>query len=305
MNLDYYLEILQLWDLTLSVNTSGYNDNSKVLFVLLNKKNLEEKLHCQISSKDKDLIESFLKKTSNPAQMSNLLHGICYLDNEINVDNLIINIEFIKKISLSYFNEYAKKRVVDENTFSLLNNAASIETRFHYKKSMLCTMKKLVKADPYGYLSLFIINEILDPFPKEGQFEPRLWKQIFKNDPHQVEEYLLSKDKDDLKEIQKKRDFWRLYKYNGYEPINLKEYWYPKEKEPRFSEAAISLDDLLAIKDEIDDIKQKTRSDTPKTLLYEQDEFINLKIKLDKIPLNIKLKSELLKEVSEILRIID
>ena len=94
-NLDYYLEILQLWDKTSSFEV--VNDSAIISGILV-KENLQSKIRKGITKDDLYKIEKFLRGCKNLMRMSNLLNQYTDPDND---SLLVLDKPLLKEIQFS------------------------------------------------------------------------------------------------------------------------------------------------------------------------------------------------------------
>ncbi len=308
-NLDYYLEILKLWDEILAFDSVVSFDNRSIVLGFMSKANLRKQLEREsLANEDKEKIEKFLCLTSNPVQMSQLLEPYADPDEKDLLEDSILDVSVIKDIQRSLFYKYAEKGKVDENCLNLFLLSADIEPKtriFIWNGDASKRMRELVDIDANGYLSLFItdISTTIPPHKKySGLFVANFWKPIFNEDPNEVDRYLYDEKKNQINNIQEIRDFWELYKYNGYEPLRLNsDSFEGKEEYLTFSKAATLLQKMLKIKDQVDEINVSLINNSQSPLLNKEKRLLELEKELEQIPLNIKLKGDVHEKINELL----
>ncbi len=299
-DLDHYLEILKLWDKILDFYSAV--DNKSVILDLMSRANLRVKLGREIVTNDKEKIEKFLRLTSNPVQMSQLLDPYADPDQKVLFEDSTLDASIIKDIQRSLFYKYAKKEKVDENCLTLFLLSADLEPRtriFKWNGEASKKMRELVNIDANGYLTLFIA--VILTSPTESEFTARLWKPIFNEDPNEVDRYLYDENKNQIDNIQEIRDFWKLYKYNGYEPLQLSNNLFERKEEYlTFSKATTLLKKMLIIKDQVDEINASSINNSQNSLLNKKKRLQELEEELEKIPLYIKLNGDIRKIITEL-----
>ena len=289
-NLDYYLEILQLWD---KIPSFDVNSDSKILSGIMYKDNLQAKIRREITDNDLHKIEEFLRGARSLVRMAMLLNE--YTDPDKN-GSLILDRPLLKEIQFSYFMKYAERKKVDEDCIALFVYSANIEPRsrnFLWYETASAKLRELVDIDPQGYISAFITMD------KTYIYPPRYWKPIFQEDPEELEKYLFANDKDQLNGISDARIVWRLYKHNGYKEIQINDTrWNILNKDIHIARLGALLDGMLRIKEEVKQIKIESY-DTNESKTAKVDQLQKAQKDLDSIPLYITLKGDLSEEIDQ------
>lgn len=289
-NLDYYLEILQLWD---KIPLFDGDSDLRILSGIMYKDNLQAKIRREITDDDLHKIKEFLQGTKSSVRMSRLLSECTDPDNN---GSLILDKPLLKEIQLSYFMKYAERKKVDEDCIALFVYSANIEPKsrkFLWNENASAKLRELVDADSQGYISAFITMDETYIYPLP------YWKPIFQEDPEELEKYLFANDKDQLKGISDARIVWRLYKYNGYKEIQINDtQWMILNNDILIARLGTLLDDMLKIKEEVEQIKIES-DDTNESKTAKVDQLQKAKKNLDNIPLYITLKGDLSEEIDQ------
>ncbi len=129
-DLDHYLEILKFWDKILGFDSVVSYDNRDIMLGFMSKANLREKLRREIlTDEDKEKTEKFLRSTSNPVLMSQLLDPYADPDQKVLFEDSTLDASVIKDIQRSLFYKYAEKEKVDESCLTLFLLSADLEPR--------------------------------------------------------------------------------------------------------------------------------------------------------------------------------
>lgn len=309
-DLDYNLELLKLWDRVLAFDSVVPLDNRTIILGFMSKANLRVKLGREdLAVEDKEKIEKFLRLTSHPVQMSQLLSPFADPDEKVLLEDSILDASVVKDIQRSLFYKYTEKEKVDENCMTLFILSADLEPKtriFKWNEDASKKMRELVDIDTKGYLSLFI-TDTLTSYPSHkkysGLFVARLWKPIFNGDPNEVDRYLYEENKNQINDIQEIRNFWELYKYNGYEPLRINSDSFEKKGEYlTFSKAVALLQKILKIKEQADEIKTSLIDNSQSSFINKKNKLLELEKELGEIPLYIKLNGDVHKEIKELLQ---
>lgn len=289
-NLDYYLEILQLWD---KISSFEEVRDSAIISGIMFKGNLKVKIRREITQDDLHKIEIFLRGCKNLMRMSNLLSHYTDPDND---SPLVLEKTLLKEVQLSYFMKYAERGKVDEDCITLFVNCANIEPtsrKFLWNEKASAKLRELVDIDPQGYMSVFITNDEIYIYPS------RYWKPIFQEKPEELEKYLFAHDKDQLVGVSEARIMWKLYKNNGYKEIQISDpRWKNLDRNTLITRLGALLDKMLKIKEEVDQIEfeadEPIESENNKVSRLQE-----LKEELDAIPLYVTLNGDLSRDIDQ------
>ncbi|WP_352421863.1 P-loop NTPase fold protein [Proteiniphilum sp.] len=289
-NLDYYLEILQLWD---KIPSFEVVRDSAIISGILFKGNLQAKIRREITQDGLHKIEEFLRECKNLTRMSNLLNDYTNPDND---SPLVLEKTLLKEVQLSYFMKYAEKGMVDEDCITLFVNCADIEPtsqKFLWNDKASAKLRELVDIDSQGYMSVFIINNEINIFPSTS------WEPVFQKNPEELEKYLFAHDKDQLTGVNKARTVWRLYKNNGYKDIQVNDpRWKNLNRDTLIARLGALLDKMLKIKEEVEQIKIEA-DETIESEKNKVDRLQELREELSAIPLYITLNGDLSREIDQ------
>lgn len=289
-NLDYYLEILQLWD---KISSFEVVRDSAIISGIMFKGNLQAKIRREITQDDLLKIEEFLRGCKNLMRMLILLRHYTDPDND---SPLVLEKTLLKEVQLSYFMRYAERGKVDEDCITFFVNCANIEPtsrKFLWNDKASAKLRELVNFDPQGYMSVFITNDEIYIYP------PRYWNPIFQENPEELEKYLFAHDKDQLVGVNEARIVWKLYKNNGYEAIQINDpHWKNLDRNTLIARLGVLLDEMLKIKEEVDQIKIEA-DETIESEKNKVDRLQELREELSAIPLYITLNGDLSKDIDQ------
>lgn len=221
----HFKALLHLYDVV-DFNSSNLQsfDELKLLNTILFKKNLAVKLRHSIGQEEHDIVYDFLSNTTHPARISPELSSFKE-ENENNkkaiIDDLLIDLHVLSKIQLKYFENEQNK--FSEDGFRLFYNCISkIDAKTHrvyLRQEALDLMKFTILNEPVGYFKKFIhTNYSTDPEWNTVLPEPYYIKMFGDNDKFEV---FLKSCNDDNQYTIRVKNFWELYKNNGYKPIEF------------------------------------------------------------------------------------
>lgn len=316
-------KINDLWEFLLSRNIFNFNNKEifsqfiKTIFYLTDK-SAPSDIHDTILQflysdnahsltlhyKFKDLQEyiSFIQHLFHPNQTPPYQHKI--------IGNLIINtldgvftnrpILFTKaellNINKTYLEHYIDKHtIVDETLMSILYSCITdIDT--NSRKIILdpdcCKkIKKLIDKKPSSYLKDFVRLKYISSTLLFNAItcEP-FWQSIF-GGILEFEDFINQEKLDNQMYIERVRNFWTLYKNNNYTPIEIEREWNVQELiNDDLRELMKPFNQLSEIQSEL----QCIIKDKLQTQKEKQEQIHSLLSKVEKIPLHIALKEELL-----------
>lgn len=220
----HFKALLHLYDVV-DFNLSNVKlfDLLKFLRIILVKKNLAEKLGHPIGEEEYHIIYDFLSGTTHPAIISPALSSFKEMveNNEIVKNDLLIDLSVLSDLQLKYFENEQNK--FSEDGFTLFYNCQSKTDpkthRVYLRQEALDIMKNEIQKNPQGYFSMFIRKGITSN-PEYNTVSPEPFcAQIF-GDYEKFEEFL-KKCKNDNQYTIRVKNFWELYKSNGYRPIEF------------------------------------------------------------------------------------
>ena len=245
---------------------------------------LEVKLRHPIGQEESEVVYDFLSNTTHPTLISPALssfkEAIENGDKAI-IDDLLIDLSVLSDIQLKHFQNEQNK--FSEDGFTLFYNCQSKTDpkthRVYLRQEALDIMKNEIQKNPQGYFSMFIRKGITSN-PEYNTVSPEPFcAQIFGN-YGKFEEFLEECKSDDQNTIRVK-NFWELYKSNGYRTIKFEGQGNVQEK----------IDNCF--RNEIDLLKQlekiKRYLDNGKKINE------NLKKMFDSNPLPVKLRYDIYK----------
>lgn len=261
--------------------TIKYFDILNFLTTILSKKNLTLKLQYPIGQEEHDIVYDFLANTTHPAIISSALssfkESIENGDKAI-INDLLIDLSVLSDIQLKHFENEQNK--FSEDGFTLFYNCKSKTDpkthRVYLRQEALNIMKNEILKNPKGYFSMFIRKgQTSNPEFNTVSPEP-FCAQIFGNYGN-FEEFL-EKCKDDNQYTIRAKNFWELYKNNGYKPIEFNGQGNVKEKiDNNFKHEIILLNQLKRIMKYAK--SGSVAKDRLKQILAKND--LNIKLKYD------------------------
>lgn len=201
-----------------------YFDILNFLMAILLKKNLAANLRHPIEQEEHDIVYDFLSNTTHPAIISSALslfkEAIENGDKAI-IDDLLIDLSVLSDIQLKHFENEQNK--FSEDGFTLFYNCKSKTDpkthRVYLRQEALDIMKNEIQNNPQGYFGMFIRKGITSN-PEYNTVSPEPFcAQIFGN--YSKFEEFLEKCKDDNQYTIRVKNFWELYKSNGYRSIEF------------------------------------------------------------------------------------
>ena len=203
---------------------SSDNDNSiffNFLTTLLLKPNLVIHLNYEYNEDTKNIIEDFLVNTSQKIPVTQCLNKfIQYWGNEDAFENnCILSVEELKDIQLNYFIE-SKDKFSDESIMLFQNCWEKVnEHTITLTDKALTIMKKAIEENPNGYFEKFVIYGNSTNYIHHTEIAPALfYEQIFENN-EEFEQFLNNCNSNSIEE-KRVKNFWRLFKNNGYKNLH-------------------------------------------------------------------------------------
>lgn len=244
---------LKLFDLIdFNFKPTPYFDMDNFLLSILKKDNLAVKLHHQIGQDEYKIIHSFLSTTSNavfvsPA-LSTFIQKIKSSDTDAN--NLLISLQELSDIQLSYFIN-SKDKLSKSGLILFYNCQKDIDPvtdKVILRSEALKLMKNEIEKSPERYLKIFIrTGDSSNPDFNIVSPEP-FYKTIFGSDEN-FETFLENCNTGSIHE-EKVKNYWSLYKNNGYSAIEFANQGNVQDKINNcFRNEILQLKELLYIKD--------------------------------------------------------
>lgn len=182
------------------------------------------KLRHPIGQEEHDIVYDFLSNTTHPAIISSALSSFKEaIENgdEAIIGDLLIGLSVLSDIQLKHFENEQNK--FSEDGFTLFYNCISKTDpkthRVYLRQEALDIMKNEIQKNPQGYFSMFIRKGITSN-PEYNTVSPEPFcAQIFENYGN-FEEFL-ENCKDDNQYTIRVKNFWELYKSNGYRSIKF------------------------------------------------------------------------------------
>lgn len=277
----HFKTLLHLYDIVdFNSKTIKYFDILNFLTTILSKKNLTLKLQYPIGQEEHDIVYDFLANTTHPAIISSALSSFKVSienDDKAIINDLLIDLSVLSDIQLKHFENEQNK--FSEDGFTLFYNCKSKTDpkthRVYLRQEALDIMKNEIQKNPQGYFSMFIRTGITSN-PEYNIVSPEPFcAQIFGNG--NFEEFL-EKCKDDNQYTIRAKNFWELYKNNGYKPIEFDGQGNVKEKiDNNFKHEIILLNQLKRIMKYAK--SGSVAKDRLKQILAKND--LNIKLKYD------------------------
>lgn len=189
------------------------------LMSLLVKENLAMKLKHPIAQEEHDIVYDFLSNTTHPVFISSALSSFKDMveNDAITKDNLLMDLSVLSGIQLKYFENEQNK--FSEDGFTLFSNCISKMDSLFFRTKVFGIMKKAIKENPEGYFRTFIgIGETSNP--DFNTLYPKISCSAIFGSYDEFEKYLSSFKNDNLY-VTRVKNFWELYKNNGYRPIEF------------------------------------------------------------------------------------
>lgn len=214
---------------------------------ILNKDELRRWVYKGLNGKEEDIIYQFLSTTKHIHRISPILTDI--IDN-IDDDKLILSKSVLSDIRLSYFLNYDDKTssagmLLFQNCID--HNDKDTNTIYIQDKA-LESMRDAITNNPEKYFTNFVTykdNLIMDTYDPE-----QFYIQIFGNN-NNFEEFLNNCSIGSPNE-EKVKNYWMLYKYNGYSSIDFREKGNGQDKIKNcFRNEILLLNELLDIRKNI------------------------------------------------------
>ena len=234
----HFKALLHLYDVVdFNSKTIKYFDILNFLMAILTKKNLAVKLRHPIGQEEHDIVYDFLSNTTHPAIISSALSSFKEaIENgdEAIIGDLLIGLSVLSDIQLKHFENEQNK--FSEDGFTLFYNSISKTDpkthRVYLRQEALDIMKNEIQKNPQGYFSMFIRKGITSN-PEYNTVSPEPFcAQIFENYGN-FEEFL-ENCKDDNQYTIRVKNFWELYKSNGYRSIKFEGQGNVQEKIDKF-----------------------------------------------------------------------
>lgn len=206
----------------------GYDVPYLILYKLIYKENLSQMTEKYGYDEEgyKTLITSKVKG-SYPYYPSNIIKGILIgIINKEFVSEIIFSKEDVLQIAKDALNDLNKNETqITQRHIDLLYSCISDinqETRIVSLDKDACSIvRELIENNPTGYFENFVRLGMVSS-NKDFNIvacEP-YWQQIFGN-AHEFESFIDSLDKDSIPKLNLVKNFWILYKNNGYKPIEF------------------------------------------------------------------------------------
>ena len=213
--------LLHLYDMVdFNSKTIKNFDILKFLMAILAKKNLAENLRHPIEQEEHDIVDEFLSNTTHPVLISLALSSFKKTiengDKAI-IDDLLIDLSVLSDIQLKYFEN--EKNKFSEDGITLFYNCVSKTNSLFFRTKVFDIMKKEIIKNPEEYFRTFIgkgetsNSEFNTLYPKIS------CSAIFGS--YDEFENFLNSFKNDSQYVIRVKNFWQLYKNNGYKPIEF------------------------------------------------------------------------------------
>lgn len=191
----------------------------KFLTTLLLKPNLETRLFYKYNEDTKNIIEDFLVNTSQKIPVTQCLNQLNRENEDAFKNNCILSVEELKDIQLNYFKK-SKDKFSDESIMLFQNCWEKVnEHTITLTDKALTIMKKAIEENPNGYFEKFVISGDSTNYIHHTEIAPALfYEQIFENN-EEFEQFLNNCNSNSIEE-KRVKNFWRLFKNNGYKNLH-------------------------------------------------------------------------------------
>jgi hypothetical protein len=248
-------EMLNLFNLIdFNVKPTPYFDMDNFLMSILIKENLKVKLRTNVEADEYEIIHTFLSTTSNSTRVSSGL--TTFIDNcrNINESNLLIPLTELSNIQLNYFINCKDK--LSSEGFSLFSNCwenkNTATQQMRLRNEALNIMKEEIEKTPDKYFKMFI-SKGDSSHPEFNTVFPDPYYEAIFGRKENFEAFLNSCNSNSVEE-ERVKNYWMLYKYNGYSAINFENQGNVQDKIDNCSRDEIrQLKELLYIKEQIDE----------------------------------------------------
>ena len=190
------------------------------LTTLLIKDNLKTRLF-NYNEGTKKIIKDFLENTTQKISITQCLTTfIKHWGNEDAFkNNCILSVEELKDIQLNYFKK-SKDKFSDESIMLFQNCWEKVnEHTITLTDKALTIMKKAIEENPNGYFEKFVISGDSTNYIHHTEIAPALfYEQIFENN-EEFEQFLNNCNSNSIEE-KRVKNFWRLFKNNGYKNLH-------------------------------------------------------------------------------------
>lgn len=217
--------LLHLYDVVdFKSKTIAHFNVMNFLMSILYKENLAVNLKRPIGKEEYNIVHNFLSNTTHPTLLSPALSlfkkDIENGDKAI-IDDLLIDLSVLSDIQLKYFENEQNK--FSEDGFTLFYNCQSKTDskthRVYLRQEALDIMKKEIQKNPEGYFRNFVRKGETSN-PEFNTVLPEPFCVTIFGSYGKFEEFL-EKCKDDSADVLRVKNFWELYKNNGYVPIEF------------------------------------------------------------------------------------
>lgn len=191
----------------------------KFLTTLLLKPNLETRLFYKYNEDTKNIIEDFLVNTSQKIPVTQCLNQLNWENEDAFKNNCILSVEELKDIQLNYFKK-SEDKFSDESIMLFQNCLEKVnEHTITLTDKALTIMKKAIEENPNGYFEKFVIYGNSTNYIHHTEIAPALfYEQIFENN-EEFEQFLNNCNSNSIEE-KRVKNFWRLFKNNGYKNLH-------------------------------------------------------------------------------------
>lgn len=191
----------------------------KFLTTLLLKPNLETRLFYKYNEDTKNIIEDFLVNTSQKIPVTQCLNQLNWENEDAFKNNCILSVEELKDIQLNYFKK-SEDKFSDESIMLFQNCWEKVnEHTITLTDKALTIMKKAIEENLNGYFEKFVIYGNSTNYIHHTEIAPALfYEQIFENN-EEFEQFLNNCNSNSIEE-KRVKNFWRLFKNNGYKNLH-------------------------------------------------------------------------------------
>lgn len=223
------------------------------------------------------------------------------IDNQYNNEHIIFTKDELLAINKENLKDYiSKEPIMNKQHMNLLYACISSidpKSRVVTLDGDSCnSVKQLIMAHPEYYLSNFVGLGSVSTNPDYNTIACEPYWEVFFGSAASFESFITQPEHDSIEHIHRTRNFWKLYKNNGFEPISFEGQGNVQDMiDNDLRQPMILFQELLKIKSDIQKLNDAARSTRNKALYIKQYERLDKRI-LDN-GLFIKLTGDLRDEI--------
>lgn len=180
-------------------------------------------------------------------------------DGEIIISSLVTNHEILK-LTKKYFEDYCKKnQTFKKGHLDILYNCIEdikmdLDRKIILDKEICTKVEKLIRQDPTEYFKILLNSQY------EEVYIESFYLQIFESN-EEFEKFMMDEQYDNIDNINLVRNYWKLYKNNGYKPLSFDNLGSVKQKiDNEFRNEIKQLDQIFKLKKEFEEVESNISS---------------------------------------------